>query len=630
MHVRPRASVCVRIVGLIALAGCGGGGTTPPQAAPIAVATTSLPACVPIDKPFLAAKVRNFASSCAISTTGDVACWGPLRGPCSEPPGSTPQRLTQLAHIRDLASSIDELCASDGVSSTKCFGYQSHTWLPRFGPSSELATSDDSMCARLVDGNVMCEREGETWQVANVTRATSLSCDGYTCCAVAGGGRVACWGDAARKLGYDGHDWRSAALVHEPVPTAEMIRISRDDACVRTRAGGAYCWGNDRVKVLDRETGVRALYVDYGLCVIGNDGKTACTSDTPFIGPALDHVVDADGVCAAHADGHISCRGADRDGELGGGLPLRYATPTRVRTLGEVHELVMDNRTACAIGTTKVTCWGTHPRTVLVMPPGERVTEPDALLCARNDNRSLACLRGKYDVFPFERGNDDAFTFAPYVPPQGDPTDVSDPPPDEWSECYIDAQDRIRCGYLTLVDDVPSAARSLLRVETGYCAALRDGRVGCVQPSFAHQSKTFELVDGPRDVVQLVGWRHVCARSKDGKLWCWWRSKDGPPGDDCQAHQVQLEPASDVAAARDAARACAVVAGAVWCWDTGKAAVKTDAPFVAERVAVAKDATCALDDHGQVWCWGSDRNGLIGQGRVVQSNVPVRVTGIGR
>jgi hypothetical protein len=618
MHVQQRAAANVFgcIVALVVLAGCDPGVRTRPQAAPLA---KLLPACVPIAKPFLAIKVRSTAVNCAISTAGDVACWGmPSSGPCSETSRSTPQRLTQLAHTRDVASSFSELCAADGVGPTMCLGYKKRTWSPRFGPSVELATDAAPMCARLVGGTVMCEEGGTTWPVANVTRATSLSCEGNTCCAVTHG-RVACWGDRASMIGYDGNGWTSAELVHAEVPPAETIRFRYSEACVRMRRGGVYCWGNERVKNLNRDAGARALYVDSGLCVIGGDRKTTCMSDGLTTPPVLDHVVDADGTCAAYADGHVSCHGGNASGQLGDGAPIDYATPTRVRGLGEVSELVMDGDRACAIGTTKLTCWGWYARAELAMPPGERVGEPYDLLCARNANRSISCLRDR----------DDAFAFVPYVPVEGDPTDPTDPP-NPWSECYLGTRDEIRCGYLALVDHVPSPARSLLRVETGYCAALSDGRVGCVQPSFARQVKEFQLVDGPRGVDQLVGWRYVCARSNDGKIWCWWKAEDGPSDDDGRAHQVPLEPASDVAVARSYARVCAVVAGAVWCWERDKQPVKTEAPFVATRVAVSRSATCALDDHGQVWCWGDDGEGLIGQRRVVHSRVPVRVTGIGR
>jgi alpha-tubulin suppressor-like RCC1 family protein len=90
------------------------------------------------------------------------------------------------------------------------------------------------------------------------------------------------------------------------------------------------------------------------------------------------------------------------------------------------------------------------------------------------------------------------------------------------------------------------------------------------------------------------------------------------------------------------ATACAVLGGGlVACWGNnyfGQLGANSSAPFstvpvllpnailgVATRVSVGPGPACATNTAGEVWCWGYDAFGNLGDGSHVNSPAPVRV-----
>lgn len=52
------------------------------------------------------------------------------------------------------------------------------------------------------------------------------------------------------------------------------------------------------------------------------------------------------------------------------------------------------------------------------------------------------------------------------------------------------------------------------------------------------------------------------------------------------------------------------------------------APPVIVQVAAGDAHTCALDDGGQVWCWGDNQYGQLGDGSQTDRLTPVAVAGL--
>jgi alpha-tubulin suppressor-like RCC1 family protein len=98
-------------------------------------------------------------------------------------------------------------------------------------------------------------------------------------------------------------------------------------------------------------------------------------------------------------------------------------------------------------------------------------------------------------------------------------------------------------------------------------------------------------VAGVSDAVAVsVGFNHVCAVTRDGRVWCWGRNDQGQLGHD---------PATDA------------MCGGLRCAPTPTAV--SNLSGVAE-VVVAGDHTCARTTAGAVRCWGNNLEGTLGNG----------------
>lgn len=115
------------------------------------------------------------------------------------------------------------------------------------------------------------------------------------------------------------------------------------------------------------------------------------------------------------------------------------------------------------------------------------------------------------------------------------------------------------------------------------CAWTAQGRVECGGDwgGYAHGRQRLRAVQGLRDVVQVsAGEAHVCARSRDGAVWCWGNNGYGQLGDGTTVERnvaVRVERLPE---------AVSIVTGAFF--------------------------TCALVRDGRVLCWGANEWGQLG------------------
>ncbi|MCA9576347.1 MAG: hypothetical protein KC668_12965 [Myxococcales bacterium] len=153
----------------------------------------------------------------------------------------------------------------------------------------------------------------------------------------------------------------------------------------------------------------------------------------------------------------------------------------------------------------------------------------------------------------------------------------------------------------------------------------------------------------PRHTL-AVGSQFSCAL-RSGRVYCWGGNSDGAlgvSGDQPRTRPVEVPGLRDVvslAAAR--LHAAALHAdGRVSCWgsDTFGRVSGVPASFGAKpptvvpgiddaiQVALGENHSCALRRDGSVWCWGYDRMGELGDGRLIedgnQASPPVRVAGL--
>src|SRR5439155_5925508 len=143
---------------------------------------------------------------------------------------------------------------------------------------------------------------------------------------------------------------------------------------------------------------------------------------------------------------------------------------------------------------------------------------------------------------------------------------------------------------------------------------------------------------------------HTCALLKTAKVVCWGDNYRGDLGDGTTSQRstpvnvVGLsQSAVQVAAGAD--MTCALLSvGTVFCWGdntfgqlgNGSAVSNSTTPVqvsltgTAIALAAGEDHTCALLTTGDVWCWGHDTVGQLGNGTTGgSSNVPVQVSNLG-
>jgi alpha-tubulin suppressor-like RCC1 family protein len=137
-----------------------------------------------------------------------------------------------------------------------------------------------------------------------------------------------------------------------------------------------------------------------------------------------------------------------------------------------------------------------------------------------------------------------------------------------------------------------------------------------------------------REVVQVAsGWEHVCAAKNDGTLWCWGGNVHGQLGlgtlgvhtrRDAPA-QVALERVQSVSASWK--HTCAATAlGELYCWGdgshgrlgTGDAETRAEPTKVelegVVAVAVGEEHSCAIQADTGLSCWGYNFSGQLGLG----------------
>lgn len=147
---------------------------------------------------------------------------------------------------------------------------------------------------------------------------------------------------------------------------------------------------------------------------------------------------------------------------------------------------------------------------------------------------------------------------------------------------------------------------------------------------------------GTRPVELAIGSEHACARTSNGRVFCWGRNSRGQlgtPGGD-RTQPTQVEGLSDVTRIVSGwNHSCALTrSGQAFCWganDAGQlgvgdtddrarpAAVLQPAPWT--TLASGSAHTCGLTQAGQAWCWGDNQYGQIGSTEVVRAIRPGRV-----
>jgi alpha-tubulin suppressor-like RCC1 family protein len=219
-----------------------------------------------------------------------------------------------------------------------------------------------------------------------------------------------------------------------------------------------------------------------------------------------------------------------------------------------------------------------------------------------------------------------------------------------------------RSGALVQIPSVSDAV-SLSSPGIHGCALLPQGRITCWGKNSSFQmTDAAGRWDGEPVVIPEIddavavaaGGAHSCALHADGAVSCWGGNRAGEIGNSTTRSDnptvsrpekvVDLPPASAVVLGRMSS--CALTEdGRVYCWgDRNLGTPEEDVdvyvphseprPYMIdglpdiEQVAMFESHACALDGDGDVWCWGHNKNGEVGDGTTEARWTPVKVDGI--
>jgi len=433
-------------------------------------------------------------------------------------------------------------------------------------------------------------------------------------------GQVWCWGEgSAGQLGQPAQF--AATPIQVPgLPAVNQVSVGDVNACAVTIDGEVYCWGpNDFLQL-----GVPRAKP--GLPDSGIQGPTRVPG---LPARAVEVGVGAQHVCTRLDDTTVWCWGASDRGQLGlGPTIVTPQLPTVVPTITNAAELAIAAQMSCIRrGDGTVACWGDNQAGQLgdATAPSFRPTPGDvpgviASAIAAGGQHVCALVAGRYVCW----GSNEQAQLG-----DGTFTSRGTPAP-------------------------PSAASGLIALAASryHTCAIRDGGdVGCWGGNFdgtlgdgTTEFRTLPVgIEAGRPVVALAaGLRSTCGLRDDDVVMCWGVGARGAIGDGRSAVARAL--ATGVAATQIAVserHSCAITpTGDVTCWGdnrrgqlgdgttssrvTPSKVMRTWGTAGALELAVGADHSCLRTDAREVYCWGSNEEGQLGDGTFDQRSIPTR------
>ena len=432
------------------------------------------------------------------------------------------------------------------------------------------------------------------------------------------------------------------------IPYHRAVAVSAGGlhTCMLTMTGGVKCWGDNYYGQLGDGTGAWGQVSNRPVDVVGLTSGVASVSAS---GSGW-----SGHTCALTSSGGIKCWGLNYSGELGDGTTINRATPVDVVGLAsDVAQLDTGGNYTCATTTIGgIKCWGengngqlgdgtsidqTMPVDVVGLTTGaQSVSAGRAHACAVTSSGSVKCWGSNY------------------AGELGDGTTIDRNTP-------VDV--------IGLGSGVVAVSAAMLHT----CALTSSGGVKC----WGYNSSG-ELGDGtttsrstPVDVIGLTsgvtavhsgaadfppyGTGYTCALTLRGEIKCWGGNGTGQLGDGTTISRTMpvdvIGLTGEVEAVTTGAfHTCAVTGNhQVWCWGSNGAGQlgngmisnfrttptnTVEMPTTAVSVSAGGSDydggghSCALTATSGVKCWGRNLDGELGDGTINSSDIPVDVVGL--
>lgn len=327
--------------------------------------------------------------TCARTTAGGVKCWGSNSrgqvGDGTEVAKSSPVDVVGLGNgVAAIGIGRSHSCAVTTTGEVKCWGDNGQDQLGDStggiqrtpadvaglnGSAAVISAGSSNTCILTTSGDIKCWGAGVLTPTAKAGLESGMTAiatgNSHTCVLTSGGG-VKCWGwndtgqlgDGTTENTYKSSPVDVAGLTNGVIAIAagDGSYYSGDTAgnhtCALTTAGGVKCWGHNRYGQLgdgtteDRNTPVDVVGLTSGVTAIGVGGHHTCALTTV---------------------GGVKCWGWNIYGELGDGTSSNHYTPVDVMGLGSsIKAIAAGTFHTCALTTGGgVKCWGGDDRDVV-------------------------------------------------------------------------------------------------------------------------------------------------------------------------------------------------------------------------------------------------------------------------
>jgi alpha-tubulin suppressor-like RCC1 family protein len=652
-----------------------GNGTTTDSSTPVTV--TGLPPATEI--------AAGDFHTCAIDQASLAWCWGSnafgALGNGKNNDKSTPVNVSPSMQFSSIAAGGLELNVGGGKSApgdftcavlkgrgdVYCWGFNANgqlgdgsttnsnvpqlvTGLP--GPAVSVTAGGLHACAVLASGGVYCWGDNSDGQLGNnktkqsavpvqaqIAGATAVGAGTFHSCALLGSGGMDCWGD--NNLGQVGNG--STTNSHVPVPVSglagsvQQIAVNGYHTCALVNAAATTeveCWGDDQDGALgDGHYGEPPVVAPEA--VFGIAGSLASGQG---VAP-VDVAAGQDHTCAVVITGQAFCWGNNAKGQVGDGTLQRRALPTLVIGLTTgVQGLSEGDGTGCALESNlSVRCWGSDDgNDFAAHPTAQNVTALSSIASVAAGDSDACALSSAGTVQCWGQNTSGEVGNGTTTPAQAPATvTLSD-----------------KAGIIAEGSDVSCA--SMAKSRTLWCWGYNhDGELG---------NNTTTSTDTPTEVTTTLGVQistadaHSCAVSTNGRAYCWGENDYGELGDgttngsdnpvkvkSLPATPVQVVAGGDFDGSTTSADfSCALLTtGDVYCFgvnETGelgnntttnsKTPVQVELSGPAKQIVAGGFGACALLMTGQVQCWGEGMFGQLGNGGNADSLKPVNVSGL--
>ena len=329
--------------------------------------------------------------------------------------------------------------------------------------------------------------------------------------------------------------------------------------------------------------------------------------------------------CALTREGYTYCWGANKNGQVGAGTTIDYASPVIVAS--GMNTVRAGGNHTCANTITAATltyCWGLNDDGQL--GDGTRTTRLVPTAVASNTIGSGVMTGGSHTCASWETAEWD-------VPLK--------------STCWgSNSHGQLGEGLIALS---AGGSHTCGRQETGfpelYCwGSNKNGQLGA-GPLTEYTPHAVRVARFVENGTVSAGGSHTCASIVvvTSGLWCWGLNDSGQLGDGTTIQRtspvlVSGGPFSSVTAG--GSHTCALTsAGAAYCWGAndhgqvgdGTTTMRTSPVLVAGglnfvSISAGGSHTCGVTVVG-TYCWGANGNGQLGSGTTTDSAVPVKVSG---